>query len=1020
MYFQMLTQSGRGLIQRLLWLLWLGSLALTHAYGQTLSTHKVLGRYQQLLWQDQHGLPQNGVLAILRTRDGYLWLGTIEGATRFDGVRFVVFDNNNTPEIRNNQILSLAEDRAGSLWLGSVGGGLTRYANGRFRQYTTRDGLASDFVRCLLVDHAGHLWIGTRGGGLNLFRDERFTTYTTRDGLPSDQILTLAEDKRDVLWIGTTKGLAKYEQGRFTAYTTREGLPHERVNALCVDSADRVWVGTGGGLCRVQQDRCVIDGPPAATLGSVTALYEDRQHNFWIGTGGNGLFLLRAGHLTQYAMRDGLPSDTVLALYQDPEGDLWAGTVDGGLVQLREGRFGVYTVDDGLPHNYVSAVFGDSQGSLWLGTNGGLSRLKAGLITTYPFPQGRPESGSIAEDRAGNLWFSGNGQLSQVRHGQFVRWTSAQGLPHEPVRELLGDRAGNLWLSTPGHGLALLREGRFRSFDTRDGLADNEVTALYEGRSGTIWVGLRNGGISRFEAATQRFTSWTSKDGLPGDQVLALYEDPYGSLWIGTSGGGLCRFKDGRFAAISVKDGLYDNRTFQILSDTPSGTEDDTGNLWMSSNRGIFRVSLRELNEFAEGRRLAVNSFVYGVADGMLSRECNSASPAGWKTRDGRLWFPTVKGVVVIDPKQRVSQPSLVAIERIILDRAPLPASQAVQINPAQENLEIEYTGINWRRPQQIRFKYQLAGFNQDWIEAGTRRTAYFSKLPPGAYTFKVIADNGEGVWDPVGASLRVVVLPPFYRTWWFLTLATLAVTGAVWAAFKYRVKQLEQRQAAQQAFSQQLIESQEAERKRIAAELHDGLGQNLLVIKNRALFALMQPDDAPRAAAQLTDISSTVSHALDEVRQIAANLHPYQLDRLGLTKALTAMIRKVGEAAQLDIALTLDNVDGLLDATEQINLYRIVQEGLNNIVKHAAATAVSVHLQRAPHHLQLTMRDNGRGFVLAEAKAAKSGGLGLTGMAERARLLGGALHVESAPGAGTLMTLTIPLSANTNVTATL
>jgi len=292
--------------------------------------------------------------------------------------------------------------------------------------------------------------------------------------------------------------------------------------------------------------------------------------------------------------------------------------------------------------------------------------------------------------------------------------------------------------------LTLLSNGRFRTFDTRDGLADNEVTALYESRSGKVWVGTRNGSVNSFEPSAQRFTSWTSKDGLPGDQVMAFYEDVAGNLWIGTNGGGLQRLRNGKFAAITVRNGLYDNLTFQILSDT----QDDSGDLWMSSNRGIFRVSLQELNDFADGRTDSVTSFVYGVSDGMLNRECNGASPAGWKTRDGRLWFPTVKGVVALDPRQRNIPPSRVAIERVILDRTPLPAGEPIRIGPNHENLEIEYTGINWRRPQQIRFKYQLAGLNQEWVDAGTRRTAYFSHLPAGNYTFKVIADNGEGRWN--------------------------------------------------------------------------------------------------------------------------------------------------------------------------------------------------------------------------------------------------------------------------------
>jgi ligand-binding sensor domain-containing protein len=365
--------------------------SLIGANAQTLSTHKVLGRYQQFVWQDQHGLPQNGVLAILRSRDGYLWLGTIEGAARFDGVRFVVFDSNNTPAIKSNQILSLAEDRAGDLWLGAVSGGLTRYAEGRSRLYTKRDGLSSDFVRCLLADRAGNLWVGTRGGGLNLFRDERFTAYTTRDGLPGDQVTAMAEDPRGGLWIGTTQGLARFEQGRITAYTTRDGLPHEKVNALCVDSAGELWVGTGGGLCRFQQGRFVVEDLP--TQSSVTALFEDRQHNLWVGTHGKGLFLRRGGRFLPYTVRDGLSSDTVLALYQDPteeDGDIWIGTVDGGLCQLREGRFTTYTTEDGLPHNWVTAVFEDSQGSLWLGTRGGMGRFKDGTITPYTTIRGRP------------------------------------------------------------------------------------------------------------------------------------------------------------------------------------------------------------------------------------------------------------------------------------------------------------------------------------------------------------------------------------------------------------------------------------------------------------------------------------------------------------------------------------------------------------------------------------------------------------------------------------------------------
>jgi signal transduction histidine kinase len=635
--------------------------------------------------------------------------------------------------------------------------------------------------------------------------------------------------------------------------------------------------------------------------------------------------------------------------------------------------------------------------------------LKEGTITSWPAGRSVPTNDSIAEDRAGNLWFSADGKLTRFRDGHFTLWTVAQGLPQEPVRELLGDRAGNLWLSTPGHGLTLLRDGRFRRFDTRDGLAENEVTALYEGRSGQLWFGTRRGGISRFEAETQRFTSWMAKDGIPGDQVLSFYEDRTGSLWIGTDGGGLRRFKDGRFTAITVRDGLHDNRTFQLLSDT----DDDSGDLWVSSNRGIFRINLRELNDFADGHRPAVTSFAYGVADGMLSRECNGASPGGWKTHDGRLWFPTVKGVVSIDPRQRNIPPSLVAIERVILDRVPLPAGQPVRIEPDQENLEIEYTGINWQRPQQIRFKYQLAGFNQDWVEVGTRRTAYFSNLPPGDYTFRVLADNSEGLWSTEGKSIRITVLPPFYRTWWFLSLAVMSVTGIVFVAFRYRVKQLEERQAVQQTFARQLIESQEAERKRIAAELHDSLSQSLVIIKNRALMALQAPVNLDRATAQLEEIAESSGSAIDEVREIAYALRPFHLDRLGLTKAIAEMAEKMTAAPGIQVTIDLIPLDGLWPPEVEINVYRIVQESLNNIVKHAQATACTIAASRAGRTVELAIADNGRGFSLNEPVANSpatahqpKSGFGLLGMAERARLLGGQWLIQSASGAGTTVTI--------------
>ena len=974
--------------------------------GQVLSPHKALGRYQQYVWQDQHGLPQNSANAITRTRDGYLWVGTFEGAARFDGVRFTVFDSSNTPALRaSHQVTALCEDRAGNLWLGTNGGGVIRYRDGHFQAFATAEGLASVNVRALLEDRAGNLWIST-DKGLHRWHDGRFTVFDVKNGLPHEQVWGLTEDRDGNLWAGTGAGVVRFANGQFTVYAAKEGLPPFPVYALLADRAGRLWVGSnGGGLYQLIGNRLVARAT-YSTGNRIRALYEDRDGGIWVGTQSGGLSLIEGNHVTPYSTREGFPGDSAIAFYQDPEGDLWVGTRDVGLCQLRAGRFRVYSTQDGLPHNNIAAIFADSLGRVWVGTSGGIGRWQDGVITGFTARDGL-NGGTITEDSAGNIWASAQRKLLRYRDGRFTPFPMQNGPPaNSSVSELLGDRAGNLWIGLFGDGLRLYRDGRFTTYTMANGLVDNYVINLYEDRAGGIWIGTLNG-MSRWQNG--RFTNWTTDDGLSSNRPLSFYEDRQGSMWIGTSGGGLNRFKEGKFVAITRNDGLYDNLAFQILSDT----EDDSGSLWMSSNRGIYRASLRELNDFADGRIHTVNSYDYGVSDGMLSRECNEGGPGGCKTRDGRLWFSTVRGVVVVDPRVNESAAPRVAIEAASIDKQPVATElfqTAITLDPNQENLEIQYTAFNWSRPQHVRFKYQLSGFNHDWVEAGGRRTAYYSHLPPGNYVFKVIADNGEGVWNTAGQSLRIRVLPPFYRTWWFVTLALLALFGAVFGGFRYRVNQLEQRQAAQQAFAQQLIESQEAERKRIAAELHDSLGQQLLVIKNWAMIGLGLNENGNREP--LDQISATASQAIDEVRQVIYDLRPYQLDKIGLSNTLRFMIEKVATASGIAFTVEIGEIDDLFSHNAQVVLYRIVQEGINNIVKHSRATAARIALARAGQRLSVVIEDNGRGFghSPAEISLPPAAGLGLTSLRERVQMLGGQATIHSEFGSGTKIEIMIAL----------
>jgi ligand-binding sensor domain-containing protein/signal transduction histidine kinase len=1008
-------------------LLGLSSLLLHPAAGQTISSGRLLGRYQQFVWQDQHGLPQNGLSAVVQTPDGYLWLATAEGVVRFDGVRFTAFDTGNTPEIKSNNVQSLLVDRTGALWIGTHGGGLSRYKDGRFNSYSSQDGLSDSHIKCLFEDHGGNLWAGTDGGGLNVLqtgqngRADRFISYTSESGLPDNYIWALAEDVTGGLWVGTNSGLARFKDGRFTVYTMRDGLPSNTVQSLCWDRAGNLWVGMRGGLSRFREGRFTSFGVQDGLKNNyIRAIYQDQDGSLWFGAIGGGLYRFKEGRFDAITTQEGLASDEVQAIHQNPEGDIWLGTSGGGLVQLKNGRFHAYTVADGLPHDMVVAVYEDSAGSIWIGTDGGLSRFKDGKFTTYLTPDGQPfrSVGSISQDRSGNFWiaYSQGTQALRFRDGQ----TQAEFAPEQPFAKrwmpVFEDRSGNLWGGSGYDGVERWRAGARTSYRKQNGLADDYITNLFEDQQGALWAGTRRG-LSQIKA--EQITTWTAQQGFTANHVLSFYEDRSGALWIGTHGEGLFRFKQGKFSVITIRDGLYDNLAFQIL-------EDDNGNLWMSGNKGIYRASLQELNDFAEGRRATINSFAYGAADGMVSRECNGGSPAGVKARDGRLWFPTIKGVVVVDPREINQQPPHVAIEQVLIDSVALPAGQPVKLNPGQGNLEIQYTALSWSRPHQLRFKYQLVGLDHAWVETGTRRTVYFAHLAPGEYTFRVIADNGEGVWNTTGQSLRILVRPPFYRTWWFGLLLALGFGLMTLAAYRARIAQLERRHREEQALSRKLLDSQERERQRIAAELHDSLGQSLVVIKNRARLGLKQNTDAEAMTDQLEVISTAASLALDEVKEISFNLRPYLLDKLGLTKTIESMLEKVFDSGEIALELEMDSIDHLLPKDSEILLYRVVQESVNNIIKHSRATRARVLVKHFPDRhngnvrsLSVTLEDNGCGFDPAAISDPANRGFGLTGIAERARLLGGKHSIVSETGKGTTVTVQIDLSNGTHETTT-
>jgi diguanylate cyclase (GGDEF)-like protein len=753
------------------------------------SAHHLSG-YISRSWDTQNGLPQTSAQTVLQSRDGFIWLGTQEGLVRFDGMDFYVFNKKNTPEFRHNDVRALCEARDGRLWIGTANG-LLSYQSGRFSTHFLDRGGGADLATVLFEDERATLWIGTNGGGLHRLKDGRFAeTLTSREGLASDVVTSVWVDRKGIGWIGTPGGLSRLDGGRISRLTTADGLPDDFVLAVRETSDGGLWVATRRGLARLQDGRFrTYTKKDGLTSDVLNCIYEDRRGGLWLGSEDQGLNHFADGQFSSFGPSDGLSDGNVLSICEDREGLLWVGTYAGGLNRLWKGKFETITTRDGLPAREVRTILESRDGAVWIGTReGGLARLKDGAIVSFAAKEGLPNDTvrALFEDEAGNLWIGTNNGLSRFRDGRFVNYSRRDGLAHDYVRCLAQDRAGRLWVGTSGGGLHLFDKGRLVNYRDK-GIPETVIRALTVGKDGSLWIG-SNDGLTRLQDG--RAVHYGPAEGLPQAPVYVVYEDAEGTIWIGTYGGGLCRLKDGRFSRYTIREGLFDDVVYQIL-------EDGLGDLWMSSNLGIFRIGKKALDDFADGKRARLECVSYGRADGMRSSECNgNAQPAGWKTRDGRLWFPTTEEVVIIEPGSipRNSLPPLVAFDKIFINRRPYSAAERAMAPPGPGSLEFQFAGLSFIAPTKVLFKYRLEGFDPEWIAAGSRRSAFYTNIPPGSYRFRVQACNNDGLWNETGGTFEFTLKPFFYERKVFYVLAAAALILAGFGANGWRLAKLRSR----------------------------------------------------------------------------------------------------------------------------------------------------------------------------------------------------------------------------------
>ena len=768
------------------------ALAFLAAPAAALDPSRAVTQYRRDAWNTREGLPQSSVESMAQTRDGYLWLGTQEGLARFDGVQFVVFDKANTEALRHNRITALLADRQGSLWIGTEGGGLTRLEGGAFSTLGAAEGLPNPRVKALAQDVEGSVWVGTDGGLARLLDGKFVDAPHELQHRPVESLFA----GRDGLWVGLRDGLERVQGDQVETGAVR-GLRTAPVTALWEDADETLWVGTRHGLFVRRPGRPEVAPAAAALPGPiVTAIHRDRDGGLWVGTE-SGAARIAGSSTSVLGTRQGLSNDQVNEIFEDREGSLWVGTQDGGVNRFADGKFTTYSAVEGLAGDIAWSIFGDREGNVWIGTKtGGLSRFRDGRFQTFSTAQGLSSNAvqSIAQGADGALWIgTRGGGLDRLKDGRVTVLSTRQGLPHDSISTLLAARDGALWIGTRGGGLCRLKGGDLTTWSTRNGLPNDTIHNLLEARDGSLWIATNGGGLVRFRDGV--FRAYTTREGLSSDIVNVVHEDEKGTLWVGTFGGGLNRMRGERFTAYTTSEGLYDDAIFSIL-------EDARGRLWMSCNKGVFRVDKRDLDDFDRGALKRLHPVAYGVEDGMKNRECNGANqPPAWRDGQGRLWFPTIEGVAVIDPDRIRTNPvpPTVSVEQLVVDGRAAGPRDGLVLGPGAKNLEFHYAAPSFVVPARVRYRYQLEGLEPEWVEAGARRVAYYSRLPPGRFRFRVDAANDDGLWNEKAASVSFRLRPRFYETPWFYAACALAMAGAVWVGDRLRIRGLRAREQALQ-----------------------------------------------------------------------------------------------------------------------------------------------------------------------------------------------------------------------------
>jgi ligand-binding sensor domain-containing protein/signal transduction histidine kinase len=930
--------------------LWLG-------WGSFSISVSAAPNYFVRIWQSENGLPQNAVTSVLQTRDGYIWVGTYSGLARFDGVRFTTYDNNNTPEMHGSRITSLFEASDGTLWIGHERGEVTRYRNGRFLTNAVNFNWSGRKINAITSDQSGDIWLVDSTGLLLRLKDG--LELSPESGI-AHGLVNVASDSSGKTWIARDGKLSALQGARLTPLELGIQTNENFIQGICPGEDHQLWVTVNGVVGKWDGQKFAGSKQAPWGFNPLTAMIETRTGVLVAGTQDNGLYIvLQDGEAMHFTRTNGLPSDWIESIFEDREGDLWVGS-SGGLAMLHASCISTVSPPDLWQARPILSVDAARDGSLWVSTEGaGLYRFNNNIWSHYGQDAGigNPYVWSICEDAQAHVWLgTWGGGLYVQKEDHFER---APGIDFGVDMPALLHDGNDVLLIGTGTGLLRYNAGKTTWLARREELGISDVRAVIKDKEGAIWFGMLGGGLGYLKEGKLKI--FRTKDGLSSDFVQCLRFDSDGVLWIGTFGGGLNRLKQGRFAVINKSHGLPDDMICDI-------EDDGNGFYWISSHGGIIRVSKAGLNLCADGLVKQLYCQSYGTGDGLPTIECSGGlQPAGSKTTDGRLWFPTTKGLVVVNPQNVRTNQTVppVIIERLLVDErvafdgvTPL----TLQISPGRHRFEFQYTGLSYINPDKVRFRYRLHGLETGWVDAQQKRVAYYDYIPPGTYDFQVIACNNDGIWNETGAKINFAVRPFFWQTWWFRIFGggvILAVGGVVmWYDTRRRMW-----------FKLERIERQRAlenERSRIAHDIHDDLGSTLTritMISESVQGGSRNPQEAEADFKLIYDTARELTRAMDEIVW-AVNPKHDTLESLVnyLQKFAQDFLNSADVRCLVDVPFLIPPWP--MTAETRHNVFLAFKEALNNVVKHASASDVRISLVLTkPQAFELSVEDNGCGF---------------------------------------------------------